>query len=238
MQVIVPLKEFDNAKQRLADILTRQQRRDLSRAMARDVLEVVSKHPLVDGVTLLSGSALALDLAQQYQVKFLAEHTLNTSGLNNILQAAIVQITNTVKPNSTVDIMILHGDLPLISAQEITHLIEQYQAQTKSMMLIAPDRHGTGTNCLAFQAPCNLTLAFGSNSYAKHCNGAKQSGLLINTVELMGTKTDIDLPEDLLTLLSPSNTSFAQHSRKVLLENEVDKQLFEHADTHPTQAAI
>lgn len=236
MQVIVPLKEFDNAKQRLADILTPAQRRDLSRAMVDDVLTVISKHPLVDDVTLLTDDSLALDLARQHQIKLLSENTLNASGLNAALQAAISHISSQL--HGSTDIMILHGDLPLISTQEMSLLIEKHQSQSNPTMLIAPDRHGTGTNCLVFPAQSTPTLAFGPNSYSQHCHEAQRLDLQLQKVELMGTKTDIDLPEDLLTLLSAKNLNLAKRSRDFLLNNEIDKQLFNQLDTYATKAAI
>ena len=45
MWAIVPIKTFERAKQRLADVLSEEERRALMLAMARDVLTCLSRAP-------------------------------------------------------------------------------------------------------------------------------------------------------------------------------------------------
>ena len=59
MWAIVPIKTFERAKQRLANVLTEEERRSLMLAMARDVLTCLSKAKNLTGILIVSRAAEA-----------------------------------------------------------------------------------------------------------------------------------------------------------------------------------
>ena len=63
MWAIVPIKTFERAKQRLANVLNEEERRSLMLAMARDVLTCLSKAKNLDGILIVSRAAEADVLA-------------------------------------------------------------------------------------------------------------------------------------------------------------------------------
>jgi 2-phospho-L-lactate guanylyltransferase len=73
--------------------------------------------------------------------------------------------------------------------------------------VLAPDRHGTGTNALllrcdpAADGPA-FRFHFGPDSYARHVDEAHRLGLDVVTAITAGTALDLDTPEDLDRVLS------------------------------------
>ena len=66
MWAIVPIKTFERAKQRLANVLNEEERRSLMLAMARDVLTCLSKAKNLDGILIVSRAAEADVLASAF----------------------------------------------------------------------------------------------------------------------------------------------------------------------------
>ena len=104
------------------------------------------------------------------------------------LNAELYVVAATV-PNK---ILIIHGDLPLVTAQDITALVDAAEAKGCA---IAPDRHGQGTNALALCTRREgFSFAFGVDSFARHQNSL---GDALATVQRTGLSCDIDTPDDL-----------------------------------------
>ena len=65
---VVPVKNLENAKQRLAGVLGAAERHDLFRAMLEDVLSALSSCRGLGGVLMVTRDAEAKALAQRYGV--------------------------------------------------------------------------------------------------------------------------------------------------------------------------
>ena len=61
MWAVVPIKGFDAPKQRLADVLSQEERGNLAEHMLRDVLGALVN---LEGVVVISGDVQALHLAR------------------------------------------------------------------------------------------------------------------------------------------------------------------------------
>ena len=73
MWAIVPVKTFDRAKQRLANVLSEDERRSLMLAMARDVLTCLSTCSNLSGILIVSRAPEADALAQTFATERFAE---------------------------------------------------------------------------------------------------------------------------------------------------------------------
>ena len=73
MWAIVPIKTFERAKQRLADVLNEEERRSLMLAMARDVLTCLSKAEHLTGILIVSRAPEADVLASAFSTERFAE---------------------------------------------------------------------------------------------------------------------------------------------------------------------
>jgi len=73
-------------------------------------------------------------------------------------------------------------------------------AERPPVAVLAPDRHGTGTNALLLRPPAALPFAFGVGSLARHRAVARARGLLSRSYDAPGTALDLDTPADLAEL--------------------------------------
>lgn len=218
MWALLPLKSFANAKQRLSDVLTPEERAGLFQAMVQDVLKVLQLHPDIENTLIVSDDTAARELAQSYGADFLFEPTFNNSWAagEKRLNAAIQAGVNELAARGTDEVMIIHGDLPLISTSEISQLIRSHRQQGAFALTIAPDTHGVGSNCLLCTPAAGFTYCFGKNSFANHVSQANQLGMSLQTITLPGVGCDIDTPADLLTLINRAEQHSTSHTLRYL----------------------
>lgn len=206
---LLPLKDFVNAKKRLSGVLSATERRHLFHSMVEDVLEVLSSHPSIDQTLIVSDDPSASLLAEHYGVECWPESELvgadnnPVKGLTAVVDAAAAKL-NAMGVDS---IMVIHGDLPLTSREEIQLLIGSHQRslesnQGRATVSIVPDTVFDGSNCMVCTPPNAIEFQYGKASYNKHHIAAKKKNVLINTVELPALACDIDNPSDLKMLLN------------------------------------
>jgi 2-phospho-L-lactate guanylyltransferase len=114
------------------------------------------------------------------------------------LNPALEQAAREVRADGVSTVLILPADLPLISSADIDNLLRR-----DAPVVIAPDRHGMGTNALmvrldAFGEP--FVFQFGEGSFAKHQDEAARLGVDAVTAVSLGTSFDLDTLEDLQEL--------------------------------------
>lgn len=194
-QALVPLKDLVQAKTRLAGLLRPSERRALAQAMVEDVLSVLSAHPEVVGVTLLSDDPGADMLAAKYACDCLAERQLAAVGLNPLLEEAVTRLQR----DSGGQLLVLHGDLPLLDGDDISAVLAQQRRS--GGLVIGCDREGTGTNLLAFDEGSAVPFRFGPGSCARHQAAARAAGVPVLVLRRAGIALDIDGPPDMAALL-------------------------------------
>jgi 2-phospho-L-lactate guanylyltransferase len=211
MQVLLPLKEFAAAKQRLAGVLSAAERAQLFEAMVDDVLNVLTAHAAIEQVVICSRDRAAVWLARYYEVEFWHEDQLcgereqaqrflvndpQCGGLNGVVNAAARRFA----ARGVSDLMVVHGDLPLLSESDISSFISAHNALPNAALTIAPDRRRSGTNLLAWRALPEFTARYGVNSFQQHTAQARTLRAALSVCDLAGARCDIDEPEDLLLL--------------------------------------
>ncbi len=209
---LVALKSLDQVKSRLATLLTPPERSALARAMASDVLSVLVRHPRVESVNLITDDAAAAALAVECGADCWSEVELGGSGLNAVLSRGAQRIGDG-------QVLVLHADLPLLAEADIGAALS-LQAQ-RGGVVIAPDRHGSGTNLLVFEAGAAPQLCFGRDSYAGHLASAERAGLASSTLDRIGTGLDVDEPADLLLALRRLGTAVHSATRGLLAQPEL-----------------
>ena len=217
MWALLPLKNFADAKLRLSGVLAPEERRGLFLAMVKDVLSVLQSHADIDNILVISEDVSARQLADQYTAELLTESDLNVHGLNASVQAGMAVLQG----RGIEEVMVIHGDLPLISAAEITHLVGVHREQaanhpSNAAVTIAPDQRREGTNCLVCSPASDMVFYYGANSFRLHTLKANQLGLPFQMVCLSGVATDIDTPKDLLALCEQATITRATHSYRYL----------------------
>lgn len=175
---LVPFKGPDGAKERLGAYLSPRERRDLTLAMVQDVLDALTRASL-SGVLIVSRSPAALGLAREFGAEVFADTADDLTGAVTEASAHLAE-----RAEGT---MIVHGDLPLLSADEVNRAMRGHRDIT-----LLPDRHDIGTNCIIATPPNAMTYQFDGTSFRPHKALARAAGFEPRIVRLPGFGLDID----------------------------------------------
>ncbi len=210
--ILVPVKDFADAKSRLASVLSREEREQLARAMFADVLSAVSeaRHPLLKAakrppIGIVTRDPTAIAIAQQilpagrYEVIHDEQNAGETEAIAAATEAAIARGAQFT--------LVIPGDAPLVTAAEIEQVLE---AAPPEGAVLAPAADGEGTNAILRRPGDLFPLRFGNHSFAPHLTAAKATGKTVVVLRLPGVALDVDRPEDLLALEAAAGETRAQ----------------------------
>jgi 2-phospho-L-lactate guanylyltransferase len=192
---IVPIRSLFGGKTRLASVLSPDERSMLTRRMLRIVVAAALTSEIVDSVVVVSPDPDVLDLAASLDPAVVPlRQPAEMPGLNPAIAEGVAYAVS----QRAAAALILFGDLPLLTGDDVRHLLRR-----DAPIVIAPDRHGTGTNALMLRLGTGsddggaFTFHFGPDSYAKHLDEADRLGLDVATSLTAGTALDLDTPDDL-----------------------------------------
>ncbi len=209
---LVPFKGPDGAKERLGAYLSPRERHDLTLAMVQDVLAALTGTSLL-GVVIVSRSPAAVALAREFDAEVFADTADNLTGAVTEASAFLAG-----RAEGT---MIVHGDLPLLSADEVNRAMRGHRDIT-----LLPDRHDIGTNCIIATPPNAMTYQFDGTSFGPHKALARAAGFEPRIVRLPGFGLDIDTIDGLREFAA---TGAHTRSGRLLAETGVASRL---AATH------
>jgi len=188
---VVTAKHFSEAKQRMADSLDLELRRELVEAMLADVLEAVCDARMIDTTVVVTGEPAAAALAESFG----AELVPDPGGIGHSA-AALLGIDRALDLGAET-VILLPGDCPLLEPRELDHLLTGVPSP---FVTVVPDRHGTGTNSLVLSPPGAIEPSFGEGSCRRHLGLAREAGVPGVTEEVDGLALDLDTPADIVAL--------------------------------------
>jgi 2-phospho-L-lactate guanylyltransferase len=186
---IVPVKPLRRGKSRLAKVLTPEERTDLNRRLLAHTLDTLTSIPEIEHVLVVSRDQSALALARDHGARTVKEHG------SPQLNLALARATIVAKNYATSGVLIVPADLPLITAEDVSIMLER--AKEPPVIVVAPDRRREGTNALLVCPAGLIEYEFGPGSFQRHCEKAQQVGARLEICELPSLALDMDLPEDL-----------------------------------------
>jgi 2-phospho-L-lactate/phosphoenolpyruvate guanylyltransferase len=186
---IVPVKPLRRGKSRLAGLLSEDERTELNRKLLQHTLKTLCDIRELEEVLVISRDPQALTLARNYGARTVRED--GQPELNTALKRATV----IAQVYATRGVLVLPADLPLITPEDVLTLIEH--ADDPPVVVIAPDRHNTGTNALLMSPSGLIEYDFGPNSFQRHCQRVDEMGARLEIVKLPNLGLDLDIPEDL-----------------------------------------
>lgn len=185
--VVIPVQAFEHAKSRLGAALDAEERRDLVERLLRGTIAAALATPGVEEVVVVSPDPEVLEVAGDAGARPLEQRS---RGLNPALQEARAAATGS-------RLLVLPADLPGVHPEDLARVLAAGDAAGSPSVVLAPDRHGTGTNALLLDPPDAIDPAFGGDSRAAH--GWLAASAEIPFTELAGTlDLDVDTPDDLL----------------------------------------
>ncbi|MFK7733772.1 MAG: 2-phospho-L-lactate guanylyltransferase [Pseudomonadales bacterium] len=210
---IVPFRSLRGGKNRLAPHLENDSRPAFVEAMLRDTLQALRCCEDLDRVMLVSNDSEAAALAREMGVIAIAEPQ-GCSGLNPVVQMTARELGTQCK-----NLMIVHGDLPILHPDEVKQLLDAHASvNCEAKLTIASDRHQSGTNCLLVSPPTVMRFYYGTGSLAKHLAFADKHNIQSQVIDLPGAGLDIDEIADLQLLKQHEQLATAEHVHKFLMK--------------------
>ncbi len=176
--VLVPVKSFAAAKQRLGAAMSDAERRALVRAMAERVLAAASPLP----VAVVCDDPEVADWARGHGALVVWEPG---RGLNGAVEAGVARLGALGVRTVTV----VHADLPLATG---IGALEPFEGIT-----LVPDRHDNGTNLIRLPAGCGFRFSYGPGSFERHLQECARIAMPHSVLRREELAFDIDLPSDL-----------------------------------------
>ena len=206
---IIPAKPFEEAKTRLAAVLSPQQRQAISRNL---LMRTITLARQIGPVVVVSRSAKVRQTAHKQGAETLTEATVSGQQAFRLppsafrlqaeasLNAAIRQGLAYALSAEAESALILPLDLPLLSLADLRNLLELSRADAPALV-IAPCRRNQGTNALLLRPPSLIAPQFGTNSFAAHQSAARGMGVTPKIYRSPGLMYDLDSPDDWQQLL-------------------------------------
>ncbi|PYS53750.1 MAG: 2-phospho-L-lactate guanylyltransferase [Acidobacteria bacterium] len=184
--VLLPVKDFRSAKQRLSSVLDADSRLGLARAMLADVLKVLSLSRLADRVVVFTAADEVIRMARSYGFDVEIEKVVE--GHSAAVNRMVLELSA-----SASRILAIAADLPKLSAGDVDFVLD---AAAEPITLV-PSRDGTGTNGVIFVPPARITMEYGEGSFSRHRSKAAAAGQGAGILNVPGIAFDMDTPEDL-----------------------------------------
>jgi len=189
--VIVLIKDFNSAKQRLQPALGPKARRALARRNAQLAVRAASAG---DRVLVVAGSDEVAALAQGWGVEVLAEPRQEGQNV-----AAARGIAKAVEGGADA-VLLLSSDLPLVTVEAVREVLESAAGMKAPVALAVAAVGRGGTNALYLRPPHAIALHFGSDSLAKFRQEAQSRGVEFAVHLSDAMALDLDEPGDLARL--------------------------------------
>lgn len=188
--VLLPVKDPERAKQRLAGLLSPGERTRLAWAMLEDVgaavrgcryaerVVVVARDPEVAAYAAGNGWDLFRESEQVSESRSVdrASKLLEEQGAEAVLRLPV--------------------DIPLVQSRDLDALLDP--AGRGHAALLVPSRDGLGTNALLRSPPLVFPSRFGPGSLQAHLREARLRGLQVEVRKMSRLALDLDLASDLV----------------------------------------
>ena len=189
--VIVLVKEFGAAKQRLQPALGPASRRALARRNAR---LAISAAQAGDHVLVVAGADSAARLAEAMGVEVLREPS--QEGQNVAARRGIQHAID----GGAQAVLVLSSDLPLVDHDAVRQLLEHAAGVDSPVVVAVPAVGRGGTNALYVRPPDAIGLHFGDDSLAGFRADAEARGVRFEEHHSDTMALDLDEPSDLVRL--------------------------------------
>ena len=188
--ILLPVKDPEQAKQRLAGLLSPGERKDLAWAMLADVaaavrgcrladrIVVVARDPEVAGYAVENGWEVFREREQVSESRSVdwASKLLGGQGAKAVLRLPV--------------------DIPLVQARDVDAILHPVARGVAAVLV--PSQDGLGTNALLRSPPLIFPSRFGADSLQKHLRQARLQGLRVLVREMPRLALDLDLASDLV----------------------------------------
>jgi 2-phospho-L-lactate guanylyltransferase len=183
--VLIPVKTPNLAKSRMLESISQELIQQLVKAMLLDVISVIIQNKNLYPVVVAPDDSYEL-ITQEFNIDTFID---SGSGYNE----CILEFSNKYLVNMNNQLIIIPGDQPRISKQELDIFLDKMH-HIDVVQVVAEDG---GTGALGLSPYNIMPTAFGVNSSSKHRNYAISHNLSFFQFEDIGLSYDIDQYQDL-----------------------------------------
>jgi 2-phospho-L-lactate/phosphoenolpyruvate guanylyltransferase len=189
VSAVVPVKDLQGTKSRLAPILDPGARAGLTLYMMGRVVAAI-REAGVEDVCVVSPDRIVLNEAQGRGATPLVQES---RGLNPALEEGRRRALEL----GASTLLVFPADLPLLDADDVRAVL---RAAEEYPVVISPDGVHLGTNAFLMRPPDALPFAFGPSSFEAHLEAARQRGLTVKVCERPHLAFDLDTAGELARL--------------------------------------
>jgi 2-phospho-L-lactate/phosphoenolpyruvate guanylyltransferase len=190
--IVIPVKEFREAKKRLAPHFSADDRAALAQAMCEDFFDVVAAVRCADRIVVVSKEPQALLRARE-----LGWETIPES--RQVSESDSVDAASRYCAERGVHALLrLPVDIPLVEPADIEAVFGALGVAPT--VILVPSSDGTGTNAILRSPPALFPSHFGPHSFVRHVAEAEACGVRAQVFRNPRLELDIDEWEDLRKL--------------------------------------
>lgn len=189
--VIVLIKDFASAKQRLQPALGPKERQALARHNAQLAVLAAAAG---DHVLVVTGSDEVAALVEGWGAEVVLEPRQEGQNV-----AAARGIARAVEGGADA-VLLLSSDLPLVTVEAVREVLEAASSLDAPVAVAVEAIGRGGTNALYLRPPTAITLSFGADSLAKFRHEAEIRGVNFVVHHSDAMALDLDEPGDLARL--------------------------------------
>ena len=183
----MPIRSFRFGNTRLSAVLDDDARVALARRMADAVVGASANRPIV-----VVSSAVEV-------ARWCDEHELLRLDDPGSLNGAADRGRDWAREHRLARVVVVHGDLPNAST-----LDEVADDGAAPIAVLVADHRSDGTTVCAVPSAAPFEFSYGPGSFDRHLGAARRAGLEVRIVRDPALAFDVDVPEDLARLESPT----------------------------------
>jgi 2-phospho-L-lactate guanylyltransferase len=191
--LLLPIKDLRNAKKRLSDVLTPEERFGLAEAMLADTIRAVRGVRRAEKIFVVTNYEPAMHVAGENGWEILREeHQVSESD-------SVDAASRLCELRGVAGLLRVPLDVPLVQAGDIDDLLA-VECEAPALVIV-PSRDGIGTNAILRMPPALFPSHFGMGSFAKHVGEAERIGARVIFRRNTRLEMDVDDEADLRVLL-------------------------------------
>jgi 2-phospho-L-lactate guanylyltransferase len=211
---IVPAKQFEKGKSRLASLLDIRDRVKLGELLLDCTLYTLENATTLYSTVVISTDRRAKKIAEMHGAIFVDEG--KHIGVNNAVNIANDYCTRA----GAIATVVVPQDLPLALSEDIDKICNAAKDYERCL-IICPSARYDGSNVLLRRPPKLIDSHYNNNSFNMHINAAKKVGAKIKIILSHRMMRDLDTPEDAKYLVKEPRTCKALvYLRSKLNEHE------------------
>jgi len=191
--LLLPVKDLNNAKQRLGGFLTPQERFGLAEAMLKDTIRAVQGVRRAEKVFVVTNYVPMMRIAEENGWEILREERQISESDSVDTASRLCEL------RGVTGLLRVPLDVPLVQTADIDDLLA-VECEAPALVIV-PSRDGLGTNAILRMPPALFPSHFGMGSFAKHVGEAERLGAAVIFRRSARLEMDVDDEADLRVLL-------------------------------------